>query len=189
MAKIIASQLRAGNVVEHNGHLYAILKAQNIQPGKGASVTQVDMRRLSDGIKIAERFRTTETVERVFIEYRTFQYLYREGDMFTFMDKQNYDQVSMTEEQIGDQHVFLQEGMEVQISLYEGNPITIELPATVVLTVAETEPAMQGQTAAASYKPALMDNGVRIMVPPFVANGTRIVVRIEDQSYIERSKD
>ena len=189
MAKIIASQLRSGNVVEHNNALYVVLKAVNNQPGKGAAVTQVDMRRLADGIKISERFRTTENVDRVFIEYKAFQFLFREGDMFNFMDKETFDQVAMTDEQIGAQHAYLQEGMEVQISLHEGIPVAIELPEKVVLTVTQTEPTVQGQTAAASYKPAEMDNGMRIMVPAHIQIGGRVVVRTTDDSYVERAKD
>lgn len=189
MAKIIASQLRAGNVVEQNNALYVVLKAQNHNPGKGASVTQVDMRRLADGIKVSERYKTTEQIERVFIEYKKFQFLYREGDMFTFMDKETFDQVGMTEDDIGAQHVYLQEGMDVQISLYEDKPVGIELPEKVVLTVEYTEPVVGGQTAAASYKPATMDNGMRLMVPPHVTTGARVVVRTTDDSYVERFKD
>lgn len=187
--KVNASQLRAGNVVEQNGKLYVVLKAQNIQPGKGAAVTQIDMRGMIDGIKTNERFRTTEQVERVFIEFREFQCLFREGDVCTFMDNETFDQVTMTAEQIGEQAQFLQEGMKVKISLYEGNPVAVELPQTVVLRVTDTEPTTKGQTAASSYKPAMLDNGVRIMVPPHIGTGTRVVVRIDDASYIERAKD
>jgi elongation factor P len=187
--KVNANQLRAGNVVEVSGKLYAVLRAQNIQPGKGAPVTQLELRGLADGVKIDQRYRTTESVERVFIDEREFQYLYAEGDNRTFMDIETFEQVSVPKDIIGEAAVFLQEGMHVNISLHEGTPVAVELPATVVLEVIETEPTVRGQTAAASYKPAILSNGVRIMVPPHIASGTRVVVSTVDSSYLERAKD
>lgn len=187
--KINANQIRAGNVLEVNGKLYAVLKAQNIQPGKGNAVTQIEMRGLLDGLKTTERFRTVESVERVFIDERDFQYLYPEGDLYTFMDKENFEQVSVPREVIGEPAQFLQEGMEVHMSLYEGKPVAVELPQTVILDVVETEPTVKGQTAASSYKPALCGNGLRVMVPAHVAPGTRIVVSTAEGAYLERAKD
>jgi elongation factor P len=187
--KVNASALRNGNVVEMDGKLYVILKADNIQPGKGTPVTQLEMRRISDGVKVSERFRTTEQVERAFIEENDYQFLYDEGEAFAFMQTETFEQVSVPKDVIGDQGIYLQEGMVVQISLHEGVPVSVSLPQRVVLEVVETEPVIKNQTATSSYKPAVLSNGVRTGVPPHVAAGTRIVVNTADGSYIERAKD
>lgn len=187
--KVNANQLRKGNVVEVNGKLYAVMTAQNIQPGKGTPVTQVDLRDLSTGLKISERYRTTESVERVFIDTRDFQFLFAEGDTLTFMDVENYEQVGVPRDVVGDSAVYLQDGMKVAISLYDGKPVSVEMPQTVVLEVTDTEPAIKSQTAASSYKPAILSNGVRVMVPPFIAVGTRVVVNVGENAYMERAKD
>jgi elongation factor P len=187
--KVIASQLRKGNVVEVDGKLYVVLSAENFHPGKGTPTTQVDMRRISDGVKVSERYKTTEQVERAFVEDHDYQYLYSDGDGFTFMNGENYEQVVVPKDIVGDYAPYLQENMTVKLSLHEGVPIAIELPQRVTLEVVETEPAMKGQTAASSYKPAVLSNGVRTMVPPHISPGTRIVVMTADGSYAERAKD
>lgn len=187
--KVNASALRNGNVVEMDGKLYVILKAENIQPGKGTPVTQLEMRRISDGVKVSERFRTTEQVERAFIEESDYQFLYDEGEAYAFMQTETFDQVSVPKDVIGDQGIYLQEGMIVQISLHEGVPVSASLPQRVVLEVVETEPVIKNQTATSSYKPAVLSNGVRTGVPPHISAGTRIVVNTADGSYIERAKD
>ncbi len=187
--KVQASSLRQGNVIEVDGRLYAVLKAENIHPGKGTPVTQLDMRRLSDGVKISERYRTTEQVERAFIDSADYQYLYEDGEGYTFMNGETFEQVSVPGEVIGDQAVYLQENMTVKLSLHEGVPVTIELPQRVTLEVVDTEPTVKGQTASSSYKPAVLSNGVRTSVPPHIGTGTRIVVMTADGSYVERAKD
>ncbi len=187
--KVNANQLRAGQVIEVGGRLYAILKADNIQPGKGTPVTQIEMRRLSDGVKVTERYRTQETVERAFIEEGVFQYLYDEGDSFAFMNNETYDQLSVSKDIVGDQAVFLQDGMMCTMRTHEGVPVSIELPARVTLEVSETEPVIKGQTVSSSFKPAILDNGARTMVPPHIAVGTRVVISTVDSSYVERAKD
>jgi len=187
--KVIASQIRKGNVVDYNGQLYVVLTAENFHPGKGTPTTQIDMRRISDGVKVSQRFKTTEQVERAFVEDHDYQYLYADGDGFTFMNGETFDQIYVPREIVGDAAPYLQENMTVRLSLHESVPIAIELPQRVTLEVIETEPAMKGQTAASSYKPALLSNGVRTMVPPHIAPGTRIVVMTADGSYAERAKD
>jgi len=187
--KVNASALRSGNVIELDGKLYVVLKAENIQPGKGTPVTQLELRRISDGVKISERFRTTEQVERAFIDEKDYQFLYDEGDSFAFMQTETFDQVSVPKEVIGEQAIYLQEGMVVQIALHEGVPVSVTLPQRVVLEVVETEPVIKNQTATSSYKPAVLSNGVRTGVPPHVSPGTKIVVNTTDGSYIERAKD
>jgi elongation factor P len=189
MVKVIASSLRKGNVVEVDGKLYAVLTAQNFHPGKGTPVTQVDMRRISDGVKVSERWRTTEQVERAFVEDRPFQFLYEDGEGFHFMNPENYDQVAVDGETIGDQKAYLQEGMTVTLSIYEGITLSLELPRSATLEIVETEPVVKGQTASSSYKPAILSNGIRTMVPPHINAGTRVVVLTEDNSYVERAKD
>jgi elongation factor P len=189
MVKVIASTLRKGNVVDVDGKLYVVLTADNIHPGKGTPVTQLDMRRISDGVKISERYRTTEQVERALVEDRPHTYLYSDGDGYVFMNPENFDQVTVPKDVVGDSAAYLQENMQCMLSVHDGNAIAIELPQRVVLEVTETEPAMKGQTASSSYKPAILSNGVRSAVPPHVAVGTRIVVMTADGSYVERAKD
>jgi elongation factor P len=188
MAKVIASQLRKGNVLDIDGKLYVVLTAQNFHPGKGTPVTQIDMRRISDGVKVSERWKTTEQVERAIVEDINFQFLYEDGEGFHFMNPENYDQVVATPDMIGDDKAYLADGMTVILSIHEGNPIAMELPRHVVLEVMETEPVVKGQTASSSYKPAMLSNGIRSMVPPHIDAGTKIVVLTEDGSYVERAK-
>ena len=187
--KVIASSLRKGNIVEIDGKLGVVVAAENIHPGKGTPVTQLDIRRISDGVKVSLRFKTTDQVERAFVEDRKHQYMYQDGDGFHFMNVESYDQVSVSADIVGDQAAYLQPEMEVTISMHEGTPLSIEMPPKAVLEVVETEPTVKGQTAASSYKPALLSNGVRTMVPPFVTTGTKIVVMTADGSYVERAKD
>ncbi|HEY8381030.1 MAG TPA: elongation factor P [Microvirga sp.] len=187
--KVIASTLRKGNVVDVDGKLYVVLTAQNIHPGKGTPVTQVDMRRISDGVKVSERYRTTEQVERAFVEDREHSFLYQDGEGYHFMNPESYEQVPVPEDILGDQAVYLQEGMVVKLSMHNGLPIAIELPPRVTLEIMETEPVVKGQTASSSYKPAKLSNGARTMVPPHIQAGTRVVIQTEDGSYVERAKD
>jgi elongation factor P len=187
--RVIASSLRKGNIVDMDGKLYVILSAENIHPGKGTPVTQLDMRRISDGVKVSERYRTTEQVERAYVEDREFQYLYQDGDGFHFMNPETYDQIAVPKDIVGDQAAYLQENMKVTLSTHEGVVLAVELPQRATLEVVETEPTVRGQTASSSYKPALLSNGVRTMVPPHIAPGTRIVVMTADGSYVERAKD
>jgi elongation factor P len=187
--KVIASSLRKGNIVDLDGKLYVILSAENIHPGKGTPVTQLDMRRLSDGVKSSLRYKTTDQVERAHVEEREFQYLYQDGDGFHFMNMETYDQVAVSEDVIGDQAVYLQPEMKVKLSVHEGVAVGIELPQRVTLEVVETEPTVKGQTASSSYKPAVLSNGLRSSVPPHITAGTRIVVSTADGSYVERAKD
>ncbi|MBB3809232.1 elongation factor P [Pseudochelatococcus contaminans] len=187
--KVIASSVRKGNILEVDGHLCVVLSAESFFPGKGTPTTQIDMRRISDGVKVSHRYKTTEQVERAFVEDIDYSYLYQDGEAYVFMNPESFEQLTVTADVVGDQAVYLQEGMVVKLSIYEGNAVAIELPARVVLEVTETEPTVKGQTASSSYKPAIVSNGVRVMVPPHISTGTRIVVQTEDGSYVERAKD
>jgi len=188
LAKIIASNVRKGNILEVEGRLYAVISAESFFPGKGTPTTQIDMRRLSDGIKVSQRYRTTEQVERAFVEDREHSYLYKDGDDYVFMNPENYEQITVMADVIGDQAVYLQEGMACMLSVFDGRVVAIDLPQRVTLEVTETDPAMKGQTAASSYKPAILSNGVRTLVPPHIGVGTKIVVMTADGSYAERAK-
>jgi elongation factor P len=189
MAKVIASSVRKGNVLDIDGRLYVVLTAQNFHPGKGTPVTQVDMRRISDGVKVSERWKTTEQVERAVVEDLNFQFLYEDGEGFHFMQPDSYDQVAASPDMIGDDKAYLIEGMTVQLSIHDGNPIALTLPRQATFEVVETQPVTKGQTASSSYKPAMLSNGVRTNVPPHIEAGTRIVILTEDASYVERAKD
>jgi elongation factor P len=187
--RVIASSIRKGNVIEQDGKLYVVLSAENIHPGKGTPVSQIEMRRISDGVKISERYKTTDQVEKATVEERNFTYLYEDGDGFHFMNPETYDQVQVSKDVVGGASAYLQENMTVKLSLHDMNPIAIQLPQRATLEVVETEPVTKGQTASSSYKPAVLSNGVRTQVPPHISVGTRIVVMTEDGSYAERAKD
>jgi len=187
--KVIASSLRKGNVVEMDGKLYAVLKAENFHPGKGTPTTSVDMRRISDGVKVAERWRTTEMVEKASVDDREYDFLYEDGEGYHFMEPATYEQIAVSAEVIGDDKVFLQEGIKAYLKTYEGIAIAIELPQRVTLEIAETEPVVKGQTASSSYKPAICTNGLRVMVPPHIGAGVRIIVNTEDYAYQGRAQD
>lgn len=189
MARIIASSVRKGNILEVDGQLAVVLSAESFFPGKGTPTTQIDMRRLSDGVKVSLRYRTTEQVERAFVEDIDFTYLYKDGDAYVFMNPETYDQVHVPADILGDQAVYLQENMTVRLSIHEGIAVAAELPQRVVLEVTETEPTTKGQTASSSYKPAILSNGIRTLVPPHISAGTRIVVMTADGSYAERAKE
>lgn len=189
MVSVIASSVRKGNVIEKDGKLYVVLKAENIHPGKGTPVTHLEMRRISDGVKTQERHKTTDSVERAFIEEGKYNYLYQDGDNYVFMEPTTFDQIPVPPDVLGDSAVYLIENMEVTLSQYNGVPIAIELPARVTLEITETEPVVKGQTASGSFKPAVLSNGVKTMVPTHITAGTRVVVQTEDGSYLERAKD
>jgi elongation factor P len=189
VVSVIASSIRKGNVVEKDGKLYAVIRAENIHPGKGTPVTHLEMRRISDGVKVVERYRTTDSVEKAFIDEGSYNFLYQDGEHYVFMEPHTFEQIHVSGDIVGDGAVYLSENMEVSMSLHQGVPISIELPPRVVLEVVETEPVVKGQTASSSFKPAVLSNGVRTMVPPHINAGTRVVVQTEDGAYLERAKD
>lgn len=187
--KMNAINLRPGNVLDHEGKLYVVLGTEVSQPGKGGSVIQVEMRNIQNGNKDNVRFRTQETVERVRLDQSNYQYLFSDDDGHTFMDNESFEQIAIRPEMLGDKAAFLQEGMVVMIETHEGLPLNIELPDTVVMEIIEADPVVKGQTASSSYKPAVLDNGQKVMVPPHIEAGTRVVVKTEDGSYVERAKN
>ena len=187
--KVIASSLRKGNIVELDNKLYVVLKAENFHPGKGTPTTSVDMRRISDGVKVAERWRTTEMVEKATVDEREYDFLYADGEGYHFMEPMSYDQITVSEEVVGDSKVFLGEGVKAYVQTFDGVAIAITLPLKAVVEIAETEPVTKGQTASSSYKPAIVEGGIRVLVPPHIGVGTRLVINTEDGSYMERAKD
>ena len=187
--KINAIDIKPGNVLEHQNKLWVVLKRDLVQPGKGGAFAQVEMRDLRGGSKLSERFRTQEPVERVRLDEKDMQFLYMEGDMATFMYNENFDQVTIPREVIGDPADFLADGMICQVTLYEGIALSVELPQSVTLEVVEADPVVRGQTASSSYKPGKLENGRRVMIPPHIGAGTRIVINTADGSYMERAKD
>lgn len=186
--KINGNEIRPGNVIEHDGTLWITVKAQAVKPGKGPAYNQVELKNIIDGRKLNNRFGSDERVERARIDTKDFQFLYKEGDMLVFMDSDTYEQINLAEDFVGERAAFLQDGMTVTLQLYEERPIGISLPEQVTLAITETEPTIKGQTAASSYKPALLENGVRVMVPPFISAGERIVVDTSEIAYVRRAE-
>ncbi len=188
MAKMQANQMRAGMVIEFEGQRYTVLKQNIMIPGKGAAVIQVEMRNVKTGAKKDQRWRTADTVERLTTEDKDYNFSYAEGDRLVLMDPDTYEQTTVPKDILGDRLPFLVENMTVNVRLIEGEPVAMSLPETVVLEVTEADPVVKGQTASSSYKPAVLSNGVKTMVPPFVTSGEKIVVKTEDAAYVERAK-
>ena len=185
--KISGVDIRPGNILEFEGGLWRAVKIQHTQPGKGGAYMQVELKNLIDGRKSQNRFRSSEPVERVRLDTKDFQYLYVDGDMLVFMDKDNYDQITLPRDMLGDAAAFLQDGMDVVLELYDDRPISVQLPDQVEATIVEADAVVKGQTASSSFKPALLDNGVRVMVPPHISAGTRIIVDVYAQEYVKRA--
>lgn len=186
--KINGNEIRPGNVIEHQSSLWVAVKAQAVKPGKGPAYAQVELKNLINGSKLNERFRASETVERVRLEQQDYQFLYREGDRLVFMDSQTYEQLEIAEDFVGERAAFLQDGMIVTVESHEGRPIGISLPDHVTLQVTEADAVVKGQTASASYKPAMLENGVRVMVPPFIVAGERVIVDTNEITYVRRAE-
>ena len=186
--KINGNAIRVGNVIQHDGGLWVAVKTAHVKPGKGGAFAQVELKNLIDGRKLNERFRSSDTVERVTLEQKEFQYLYEQGDALVFMDQRTYDQIELQKDFVGEDQIrFLHDGMQVTLEFHEERPIGIELPESVVLEVMETEPTVKGQTASSSYKPAKASNGMRIMIPPYMGEGERILVSTETGEYLRRA--
>ena len=185
--KINGNEIRPGNVIQHNGSLWAVAKLQHVKPGKGGAFAQVELKNLLNGSKLNERFRSSETVERVRLEQNDYQFLYEADGMLVFMNTDSYEQIELQSDFVGERMAFLQDGMMVVVESHEGRPIGVRLPDQVTLEVSETEPVVKGQTAASSNKPAMLENGVRIMVPPFVEAGDKILVDTNEVTYIKRA--
>ena len=186
--KINGNAIRPGNIILHQGVSWRAVKCQTVKPGKGGAFNQVELRNLENGSKLNERFRSSEVVEKLNISTKVYQFLYSSGEILTFMDIENYDQIEITENLIGDQKFFLQNGMQVNLEIVEEKPVGISLPEQVVQEVIETEAVVKGQTASSSYKPAILKNGLRVMVPPHIEVGVKILISTLDCTYVGKHK-
>ena len=186
--KINGNEIKPGHVILHNDQLWVAVKTAHVKPGKGGAFAQVELKNVMNGSKLNERFRSSETVERVRLEQKDYQYLYEQGDTLVFMDTESYEQIELPKDFVGERTAFLKEGMKVMVDSYEGRAIGIALPDQVTLQVVEADPVIKGQTATSSYKPAVLENGVRVMVPPFVAAGERVVVDTIEATYVKRAE-
>jgi elongation factor P len=186
--KISGNEISPGAVIEHDGSLWVAVKTQAVKPGKGGAYNQVELKNLFDGRKLNERFRSAEAVEAIELDFKPYTFLFESGEMLTFMDQESFEQIEIPKDFVGERAAFLQDGMEVKVESYEGKPISVKLPTNVTVTVVEADPVVKGQTAASSYKPAKLENGLRVMVPPFIETGTKIVVSTDDSSYLRRAE-
>jgi elongation factor P len=185
--KISGVDIRPGNIIEYEGGIWRAVKIQHTQPGKGGAYMQVELKNLIDGRKTNVRFRSAETVERVRLDTKDYQFLFADSDMLTFMDKDNYEQISLPRDLLGDAAAFLQDGMDVVMELYNEKPISVQLPDQVEATIVEADAVVKGQTASSSFKPAVLDNGVKVLVPPHITAGTKIVVDVYNREYVRRA--
>jgi elongation factor P len=187
MAKISGSEIRPGTVIEHQGGLWVAVKTNTVKPGKGGAYNQVELKNLVNGTKLNERFRSDEKIEQTRLDLKDFSYLYEQGDQLVFMDTESYEQLELAKDFVGDRSAFLQDGMMVTVQLYNETPIGVSLPDQVTLAITEADPVVKGQTAASSYKPAMLENGIRVLVPPFISSGERIVVDTNELTYVRRA--
>ncbi|HWA69181.1 MAG TPA: elongation factor P [Rhizomicrobium sp.] len=188
MAKITGNEISPGTLINHDGGLWIAVKTVKVKPGKGGAYNQVELKNVESGTKLNQRFRSDEAVDEAYLDKKDFQFLFASGDMLTFMDMENYEQIELATDFVGDQAQFLQDGMKTLVQLYEGRPIGIKLPPQVTLAVAEADPVLKGGTAAPSFKTAVLENGLKVQVPPFVGAGERIIVSTEDGSYVRRAE-
>jgi elongation factor P len=188
MAKITGNEISPGTLINYDGGLWIAVKTQKVKPGKGGAYNQVELKNVVSRTKLNQRFRSDESVDEAGLDQKDFQFLFASGDMLTFMDMETYDQIELATDFVGEQAQFLQDGMKTLVQLYDGKPIGIKLPGQVTLIVTEADPVLKGGTAAPSYKSAVLENGMKIQVPPFIAAGERIVVATEDGSYVRRAE-
>ena len=187
--KINGNNLKTGMIINHKGSIWKVITTQSVKPGKGGAFAQVELKNLKDASKLNERFRSSEVVERLYVETKSFQYSYNDGNTYNFMDTNTYEQISLDKNIIGELNIFIQDNMLVSVEFIENNPVSIKLPEHIIEEVTETEAVIKGQTAASSYKPAVLSNGFKIMVPPHIENGTRIVISTTNFSYVEKAKN
>ena len=187
--KVNGNNLKAGMIINHKGGIWKVVTTQSVKPGKGGAFAQVELKNLKDSSKLNERFRSSEVVERLYVETKSFQYSYNDGDSYHFMDTNTYEQISLDRNIISELNIFLQDSMIVSVEFIENNPVSIKLPEHIIEEVTETEAVIKGQTAASSFKPAVLSNGFKIMVPPHIENGTKIVISTTNFSYVEKAKN
>lgn len=186
--KVNGNTIKPGNVIEHKSGLWIAVKTSHVKPGKGGAFAQIELRNLKDGTKLNERFRSSENIERVILEENSFVFLYKEDENLIFMNNQTFEQINIHEKMIGDQSAFLQDGMNVIINSYNDEPVSVNMPDTCIEEIVEADAVIKGQTASSSFKPAVLKNGIKVMVPGHIEVGTKIVVRPSDSTYVEKAK-
>ena len=186
--KVNGNTIKPGNVIEHKNGLWVATKTSHVKPGKGGAFAQIELKSLKDGSKLNERFRSSENVEKVILEETPYVFLYKENDSLIFMNNQTFEQISVNIDMIGDQAAFLQDGMNVIINIYNENPVSIIMPDNCIEEIVEADAVIKGQTVSSSFKPAILKNGVKVMVPGHIEVGTKIVVRPSDCTFVEKAK-
>lgn len=187
--RISANDIKSGNILDYEGELWIVAKTpEHTKPGKGGAYVQVEMKNLRTGNKLNQRFSSSESVEKAFLEHKNMQYLYQENNFLVFMDPDSFEQVMIDQDIMKDKLPFLTDGMKVDVDFYQDKPLSITLPLTVILEIKETDPVMKGSTVTSSYKPALTENGLRVMVPPYLVQGEKIIVRTDDVTFVKRAE-
>ncbi len=184
--KISGNEIKTGMIIEHNNDLWEVLKTQHVKPGKGGAFNQVEMKSINRDTKLNERFRSSDSVERAIVEEVNFNFLYEDKEEFYFINNKTFEQISLKKEVIGEKYKFLNEGIEVKLGIYNDIPIKLDLPNQIECKIETTDAAIKGQTAASSYKPALLENGISVQVPPFVENGDKIIVDTRTIEYVKK---
>ena len=187
MPKINGNEIKPGNVLDHDGGLWAAVKVDHVKPGKGGAFAQVELKNLRTGTKLNERFRSADKVDKVRLEQKDQQFLYESDGMLVFMDTETFEQIALPSDLLGERRPFLQDGMKIVVEFYDEEALNASLPSKVVCKIVETEPVVKGQTAANSFKPAILENGVKVMVPPFISQDEAIIVNTETMEYSERA--
>ena len=186
--KILGNEIKPGMVIEHKDDLWSVLKTQHVKPGKGGAFNQVELKSVKKGTKLNERFRSSDSVERAILDDKKFNFLYEDENDCHFMDQVNFEQIKIKKLLLGEKSKLLKENMEVDVQFYEDQPLSVELPTTIELKIETTDAAIKGQTASSSYKPAILENGINIMVPPFINSDDKIVLDTRTLEYIKKIK-
>ena len=184
--KILGNEIKPGMVLDHKEDLWSVLKAQHVKPGKGGAFNQVELKSIKKGTKLNERFRSSDTVEKAVLDETKFNFLYQDEEQCHFMEQKNFEQIAIKKSMIGEKLKLLKENMEVNVQMYDGEPIAIDLPKSVECEISSTDAAIKGQTASSSYKPAVLDNGININVPPFINSGDKIILDTRTLEYIKK---
>ena len=186
--KVNGNTIKPGNVIEHKNALWVAVKTSHVKPGKGGAFAQIELRNLKDGTKLNERFRSSENIEKVILEEASHVFLYKENENLIFMNNKTFEQISINKNMIGDQSAFLQDGMDVIINTFNNEVVSVNMPDSCIEEVVEADAVIKGQTVSSSFKPAILSNGIKVMVPGHIEVGSKIVVRPSDSSYIEKAK-
>ena len=184
--KILGSEIKPGMIIDHNNDLWSVLKAQHVKPGKGGAFNQVELKSVKKGVKLNERFRSSDSVERAVLDEKKFNFLYADGNNCHFMDQTNFEQVAINKSLLGEKNKLLKENMEVNVQFYDEQALSVDLPPSVELKIKNTDAAIKGQTASSSYKPATLENGIKIMVPPFINQDDYVLLDTRNFEYIKK---